>query len=424
MTCCVPGELPRRVVVTGIGLVTPLGTTTAATWEGLVAGRSGIRRIERFDPSRLSVQIAGEVRGFDPSTIFDRKEVRHTDRFVQLAIAASREALGQAGYMGRLDPELGERAGAIIGSGLGGLESLEEQMHVLASRGPDRLSPFLIPTVISNMAAGRVAIDAGLLGPSFAPVSACATGGHAIGESFETIRRGDADLMIAGGSEAVVTELIVGGFASMKALSRRNAEPERASRPFDHGRDGFVIAEGAAILVLEALEHARARGAVILAELGGYGATADATHITLPAPGGAGALRAARRALVKARLTPDDVDHVNMHATSTGEGDRAELLAMRTLFGARSGDVGMTAIKSMIGHTLGAAGAIAAAATVLTLQHGVIPPTINLEDPDAEAQGLDLTPLRARTREMRVALVNSFGFGGQNASLVFRRWTA
>jgi 3-oxoacyl-[acyl-carrier-protein] synthase II len=424
VTSPVPGAEPRRVVVTGVGLVTPLGASAAATWEGLVAGRSGIRRIERFDPSRLESQMAGECRDFDPAEVVDRKELRRTDRFVQLGLGASREALGQAGFQGRLDPELGERAGAIVGSGLGGMESMDAQHAILDERGPDRISPFLIPQMIVNIAAGRIAIDAGLMGPSFAPVSACATGGHAIGESFETIRRGDADLMVAGGSESVITELIVGGFAALKGLSRRNDEPERASRPFDAGRDGFVIAEGAGILVLEELSHAQARGATILAELAGYGATADASHITLPAPGGNGALRAARRAIEKAGLTPDAIDHVNMHATSTGEGDRAELQAMRTLLGARSGDVAMTAIKSMIGHTLGAAGAIAAASAVLTLRDGVIPPTINLEEPDAEAEGLDLTPLRARTREVRTVLVNSFGFGGQNAALVFRRWTA
>jgi 3-oxoacyl-[acyl-carrier-protein] synthase II len=293
----------------------------------------------------------------------------------------------------------------------------------MADRGPARISPFFIPMGIANVGAGQVAINFGALGPNFATVSACATGGHAIGESWETIRRGDAEIMLAGGVEAGIHEAILGGFSSMKALSTRNDEPEKASRPFDKGRDGFVIGEGAGMLVLEALDHAQERGAEPLAELVGYGATADASHITLPAPGGIGAVRAARRALEKADLPPDAVSHVNAHATSTPEGDRAELQAIRTIFGEHAPRVAVTSNKSMIGHTLGAAGAIEAVATIQAIRTGCVPPTINLDDPDEEAEGLDLTPGKASARDIEVAISNSFGFGGQNTALVFRRWT-
>jgi 3-oxoacyl-[acyl-carrier-protein] synthase II len=292
----------------------------------------------------------------------------------------------------------------------------------MAERGPDRISPFFIPMGIANVGAGQVAIAFGPLGPNFATVSACATGAHAIGEAWETIRRGDADVMLAGGAEAAIHEAVLGGFASMKALSTRNEDPERASRPFDEGRDGFVMGEGAGVLVMETLQHAQARGAEPLAEIVGYGATADASHITLPAPGGIGAVRAARRALEKAGISPTDVDHVNAHATSTPEGDRAELQAIRTIFGAGVGRVAVTANKSMLGHTLGAAGAIESIAVIQALRTGTVPPTINLERPDPAGEGIDLTPHRATQRDLQVALNNSFGFGGQNAALVFRRW--
>ena len=291
-------------------------------------------------------------------------------------------------------------------------------------RGPDRISPFLIPMGIPNVGAGQIAINYGMTGPNFATVSACATGGHAIGEASETIRRDDADIMLAGGAEACVFEVLVGGFAAMRALSTRNDDPAAASRPFDKGRDGFVVGEGAGVLVLEELEHALARGATPLAELVGYGATADASHITLPAPGGMGAVRAARRALVKGRLAPEDVQHVNAHATSTPEGDKAELQAIKTIFGDHAGSVAITANKSMMGHTLGAAGAIEAIVTVMALREGCVPPTINLDDPDPEAEGLDIVTGEAAQRDITVALSNSFGFGGQNTALVFRRWDA
>ena len=415
---------PRRVVVTGMGMVTALGTDVASSWDGLVAGRSGVRTIESFDPSRLSVRIAAEVPDFDPSSILDRKEMRRTDRYIQFALWCARQALDAAGLPGRLDGELAERTGVIIGSGLGGAITMFDNVVVMAQRGPDRISPFFVPMGIANVGAGQVAIMTGAIGPNFATVSACATGGHALGEAWETIRRGDADMMLAGGVEAGIHEATVGGFASMKALSTRNDDPARASRPFDADRDGFVIGEGGGVLVLEALEHAQARGAEPLAELVGYGATADASHITLPAPGGIGAVRAARRALEKAGLAPSEIDHVNAHATSTLEGDKAELAAIRTIFGDDAGRVAVTANKSMLGHTLGAAGAIEAITTIMALRTGIIPPTINLEHPDERASGLDLTPNTATRRPLRAALSNSFGFGGQNSALVFRRWDA
>ena len=413
---------PPRVVVTGMGALSALGNDVASTWAGLVAGRSGIRTIESFDPSRLDSRIAGEVRDFDAGHVLDRKDQRRTDRYIQLGLVAAREALDQAGFPGRMEGELAERTGVIMGSGLGGVATLFDNVLLMAERGPDRISPFFIPMGIANVGAGQIAIQFGPLGPNWATVSACATGAHAIGEAWETIRRGDADVMLAGGVEAGIHEAVVGGFASMKALSTRNDDPQAASRPFDEGRDGFVIGEGAGVIVLETLEHAQGRGAEPLAEVVGYGATADASHITLPAPGGIGAVRAARRALEKAGLQPSDVDHLNAHATSTPEGDRAELQAIRTIFGDHAPNVAVTANKSMLGHTLGAAGAIESIAVVQALRTGQVPPTINLTNPDPAGEGLDLTPGQASRRELRVAINNSFGFGGQNAALIFRRW--
>jgi 3-oxoacyl-[acyl-carrier-protein] synthase II len=403
-------------------MLSALGSDVASTWDGLVAGRSGIRRIEAFDPSRLTSQIAGEVRDFDASGVLDRKDMRRTDRYIQFALVGARQALDQAGLPGRLEGTLAERTGVIVGSGLGGVNTLFDNAQVMAERGPDRISPFFIPMGIANVGAGQVAIVFGPLGPNFATVSACATGGHAIGEAWETIRRGDADVMIAGGVEAAIHEASIGGFCSMKALSTRNDDPAGASRPFDRGRDGFVIGEGAGVVILEALEHAEARGATPLAEIVGYGATADASHITLPAPGGIGAVRAARRALEKAGLEPTAIDHVNAHATSTPEGDKAELQAIKTIFGEHAPKVAVTANKSMLGHTLGAAGAIEAITSILAIRTGIVPPTINLVDPDEAAEGLDLTPLRAGGRQISTVLSNSFGFGGQNTALVFARF--
>lgn len=413
---------PRRVVVTGMGMVSALGNDVSSTWDGLVAGRSGVRTISTFDASRLTSRMAGEVREFDSSAVLDRKDQRRTDRYIQFGLVASREALDQAGLPQRFEGDLAERTGVILGTGLGGVGTLVDGITINALRGPDRISPFLIPMGIPNVGAGQVAINFGMTGPNFAVVSACATGGHALGESSEIIRRGDADIMLAGGTEAGIFEPLVGGFASMRALSTRNDDPEAASRPFDAGRDGFVVAEGSGVVVLEELAHAQARGATILAELVGYGATADASHITLPAPGGMGAVRAARRAIEKAGISADEITHVNAHATSTPEGDKAELQAIRTIFGAHAPAVAVTANKSMLGHTLGAAGAIEAIATIQAIRTSTVPPTLNLDDPDPAADGLDLTPGTASHRDIRLALSNSFGFGGQNTALIFQRW--
>ena len=418
-----PARLPRRrVVVTGMGVVTPLGNDVATFWSRLVAGESGVRTITTFDPERVTSKIAGEVVDFDPSAVLDRKEMRRNDRYTQFALVATREAMNQAGLPERLEGDLADRTGTIVGSGLGGSGTLVEQITINATRGPDRLSPFFIPMAIANLASGQTAISFGSRGPNFATVSACATAGHALGEAAETIIRDDADVMLAGGAEAPVYEPLVGAFAAMRALSTRNDDPPAASRPFDEGRDGFVIAEGAAVLVLEELGHARRRGARILAELCGYGATADANHITLPAPGGAGGVRAARRALEKAGMQPADIDHVNAHATSTPEGDPAELAAFKTLFGEHAGKVAITATKGAIGHTLGAAGGIGAVAAISAMRESRVPPTLNLVDPAPEAEGLDCTPLHSKPRDIRAALVNAFGFGGQNSALIFRRW--
>ena len=416
-----PSE-PRRVVITGMGMVTALGNDVASAWAALAAGRSGVARIASFDPSRLTVQIAGEVKDLDASHILDRKEIRRTDRYIQFGLVASREAMDQAGLPARLEGEEAERTGVILGTGLGGVGTLVDGISTNAVRGPDRISPFFIPMGIPNVGAGQIAISFGMTGPNFTTVSACATGGHAIGEASETIRRGDADVMIAGGTEAGIFEPLVGGFAAMRALSTRNDDPERASRPFDKGRDGFVPGEGAGVLVLEELEHAQARGVPILAELISYGATADASHITLPAPGGIGAVRAARRALDKAGISADEIDHVNAHATSTPEGDKAELQSIKTIFGERAGEVPITANKSMLGHTLGAAGAIEAIVTIQSIRESCVPPTVNLDDPDDAGEGLNLTPNTAQAHDIRTAMSNSFGFGGQNTALILRRW--
>ncbi len=413
---------PRRVVITGMGAVTALGNDVASTWDGLVAGTSGIRTIEAFDPSRLDSQMAAEVRGFDASGVLDRKDIRRIDRYIQLGLVAAREAMDQAGLPARLEGEMAETTGVILGTGLGGVGTLIEGIVTNAIRGPDRVSPFLVPYGIPNVGAGQISITFGPTGPNFTTVSACATGGHAIGEATEIIRRGDARIMIAGGAEAGVYEALVAGFCAMRALSTRNDDPAAASRPFDRGRDGFVIGEGSGVVILESLVSAEDRGVEPLAEVVGYGATADASHITLPAPGGIGAVRAARRALQKAGLTPADIDHVNAHATSTPEGDKAEIAAIRTIFGDDASRVAVTANKSMLGHTLGAAGAIEAITTVLALRTGVVPPTINLIAPDDEAIGLDLTANVAQRREMRIGLSNSFGFGGQNTAIVLTRW--
>jgi 3-oxoacyl-[acyl-carrier-protein] synthase II len=405
-----------------MGAVTPLGNDAKTFWDRLVRGESGVGTIAGFDPERVTSKVAGEVKDFDPSNVLDRKEIRRNDRYTQFALVAAREAMDHAGLPERLEGQLADRTGTLIGSGMGGTGTLVEQLAINVERGPDRLSPFFVPMAIANLASGQTAISSGARGPNFATVSACATAGHAIGEAAEIIIRGDADMMIAGGSEAPVYEAFVGAFAAMRALSTRNDDPEGASRPFDEGRDGFVIAEGAAVLILEELETARKRGARIFAELTGYAATADAVHITLPAPGGEGGVRAARRALEKARMDPSEIDHISAHATSTPEGDPAELMGFKTIFGEHVKNVSITATKSAIGHTLGAAGGIGAVAAISAITDGFIPPTLNLVEPTPEAAGLDLTPLEARRRDVRAALVNAFGFGGQNSAIIFRRW--
>ncbi len=414
----------RRVVVTGLGAVTPLGTDVPTYWRRLVAGESGIGPTTLFDASAMTSRIAGEVPDFDPSGVLDRKEVRRNDRATQLALVSTREALDDADLPAHLEGELAEMTGILMSSGLGGTNTLIEQIAACRIEGPRAVSPFFIPMAIANMPAGVAGISFGALGPNYSTTSACASSGHAIGESYEIIRRGDAEIMLAGGCESPLTDATVAGFARMKALSTRNDDPTAASRPFDAERDGFVVAEGSATLVLEALEHARRRGARIYAEVCGYGASADGYHITTPSPGGAGAVRAARRALHKAGLEASDIDLVSAHATSTGEGDPTELMGINSLVGEHARNVSVTATKSSIGHTLGAAGAVAAVATVKALDDGVVPPTLNLDAPDANAGALDLTPLTARERELNVALVNAFGFGGQNSALIVQRWNA
>ena len=412
----------RRVVVTGLGAVTALGTDVPTYWRRLVAGESGVGPITLFDASALNSRVAAEVTDFDPSGVLDRKEIRRNDRATQMALVCVREAFDDAGLPERLEGAEAEATGILIGSGLGGSNTLIDQIAIARTEGPNRLSPFFIPMAIANMPAGVSGIMFGAQGPNYSTTSACASSGHALGESYEIIKRGDADMMVAGGCEAPVADAVVAGFGRMKALSTRNDDPEAASRPFDADRDGFVVAEGAASLVLEELDHARRRGARIYAEVMGYGATADAHHITTPSPGGMGAVRAARRALHKAGLEANDIDLVSAHATSTGEGDPTELMGINTLVGEHAPNVSVTATKSSIGHTLGAAGAVAAVATVKALEDGVVPPTLNLHQPDENVGELDLTPLKARKRELNVALVNSFGFGGQNSAVILQRW--
>lgn len=407
----------RRVAVTGMGAVTCTGIGVDAMWDSLSAGRSGITPIEHFDASAYPTRFSGYVRDFDPSSVIDSKEARRMSRFQQFAMVAADEALRDAGLT-EIDEDLAVRAGCIVGSGIGGLQTMEDQHTVLQERGPGRVSPFLVPMMIVDLAAGHISIKYGLKGINYAPVSACATGNHALGEAFEAIRRDDADVIVAGGFDAGVTPLGVAGFCAARALSTRNDDPRGASRPWSASRDGFVIAEGGAVLVLEEWEHARARGATIHAELLGYGASADAYHVTAPAPDGSGAMRAMRQALRVADLAPADVDYINAHGTSTPVGDLAETNAIKQVFGTDAPLVSST--KSMTGHMLGGAGAAEAVACVLALREGLIPPTINLTDPDPECD-LDYVPNIARNVDLSVAMSNSFGFGGHNATLVFGR---
>ncbi len=409
----------KRVVVTGIGLITSLGHSVEATWEALCQGRSGIGSITNFDASEYPVQFAGEVKGFDPSPYMDRKEIRRNDPFTHIAVGASRQALAQARL--EINEELAPDVGVCIGSGVGGFITLHEQFAILHEKGPTRVSPFLIPMMMINAAPGVVSLLTGAQGPTWAAVSACATSGNAIGEAWETVRRGTARVMIAGGSEKSITPLGMASFANMHALSRRNEDPQRASRPFDAERDGFVMGEGAGILILEDLDFALERGAPILAELVGYGSTADAYHITEPAPGGDGLKRAMRRALQTAGLQPEEVDYINAHGTSTRFNDSTETQAIKACFGEHAYKVAISSTKSMIGHTFGAAGAIEAAVCILSIVNGIMPPTINLEHPDPECD-LDYIPNHARLGDVRVALSNSMGFGGHNTTLIFQRY--
>ena len=410
-----------QVVVTGLGAITPLGLDAPSSWDALVAGQSGIGHITHFDPAGFPVQIAAQVKAFDPAAAgIEPREARRMDRFVQFGLAAALEALRDAALLhdGKLPAELAERTGTYIGSGMGGLTTLSEQFDVLRDRGPGRLSPFTIPMLLCDMAAGVTSIAVGAKGPNLATVSACATGSHAIGEAAELIRRNAADVMIAGGAEAVIVPISIAGFAAARSLSTRNDCPGRASRPFDQQRDGFVMGEGAGVVVLERRAHAAARGARVYARVAGYGSSADAHHLTAPPDDGEGAVRCMTQALAQAGLAPHEIDYLNAHGTSTGHNDRAETAAIKRAFGDAARTLAISSTKSMIGHLLGAAGGVEAVISVMAIRSGVIPPTINYEHPDPECD-LDYTPNRARRMPVRTAMSNSFGFGGHNATLLF-----
>jgi 3-oxoacyl-[acyl-carrier-protein] synthase II len=411
--------LNRRVVVTGIGLVSPLGIGTAANWEALVAGRSGVRRITKFNVSGFAAQIAGEIIGFDPLQFVDKKDVKKMDVFVQYAIAASDFAMQDSKL--QIAGDEAARVGVFIASGIGGFTTIEREHKALLDGGPRKISPFFIPSAIINLAAGQVSIRFGAKGPNSATCTACSASAHAIGDAWEIIRRDDADVMIAGGSEAAITPMGVGGFAAMRALSTRNDEPERASRPFDTDRDGFIIGEGAGVLILEELEHAERRGAPIYAELVGYGMSGDAFHITAPSEDGEGAVRVMGMAIRKAGIRPGDVNYINAHGTSTPYNDKLETLAIKKCFGEHASRLAISSTKSMTGHLLGAAGGLEAGITALAVHHQLVPPTINLDKPDPECD-LDYVPHKSRAMQVTYALSNSFGFGGTNGALLFKRY--
>ena len=409
---------PRRVVVTGLGLVTPLGIGVEKTWKALCAGQSGIGRITKFDPSKYTCQIAGEVRDFDPAAYIEKKEIKKMDTFIHFAIAASQMAVDDAGL--KISKENADRVGVYIGAGIGGLPAIEQYHSILLERGPDRVTPFFIPMVIINLASGQVAIRFGARGPNSCAVTACATGNHCIGDALRIIQRGEADVMLAGGTEATITPLAVAGFAAAKALSRRNQEPAKASRPFDRDRDGFVLGEGAGVVVLEEREAAIRRGARIYAELVGYAMTSDAYHITAPPDNGEGAVRCMELALTDAGMAKEEIAYINAHGTSTFA-DKIETQAIKGVFGDRAYRIPVSSTKSMTGHLLGAAGGIEAVFSVLAIHRGTIPPTINQDNPDPECD-LDYVPGHARQASVGAALSNSFGFGGVNACLVFKRF--
>jgi 3-oxoacyl-[acyl-carrier-protein] synthase II len=410
-------DLSRRVVVTGLGAVTSLGHDVPTFWSSLLAGRSGVDRVKRFDPSEFACQIGAEVRDWDVTQHMDAKEARRNDRYTHFGFVAAKQAVADSGL--DLAKEDGDRVGVIIGSGMGGMYTYESQLKILETRGPRKVSPFTIPSLIINMVSGLVAIEYGARGPNFGVVSACATGTHALGEAARAIIFGDADVMIAGGSEATITPFSYATFCAMKAMSTRNDSPQSASRPFDRTRDGFVMGEGAGVVVLESLAHARARGARIYCELAGYAATCDAFHITQPDPDGKGLSLAMRRALAHAKIAPEDVDYINAHGTSTPYNDRFETLAIKKVFGNHARQLAISSTKSMTGHLLGAAGGIESIICVKTIETGMVAPTINLEDPDPECD-LDYVPGLARPLRARVVLSNNLGFGGQNASIVFK----
>ncbi len=412
-------ESKQRVVITGLGVLSPVGIGKEAYWKALLRGQSGIDRLTRFDSSLYDSKIAGEVKDFVPEQFLDRKEIRRTDRFAQFGVAAAKLAVGDAALeLGEEDPE---NIGVVIGSGIGGIETLCEQHSVLLSKGPNRISPFFIPMIISNMAAGQIAICLGPKGPNFTVVTACASGANAIGEAYLMLRRGAAEVILAGGTETPIVPVAMAGFCSMKAMSTSNDEPQRASRPFDKNRDGFVISEGAGVLVLETLGHASARGARVYGEVAGYGCTADGYHISAPEPEGTEAARAIRIALEDAGISPDRVDYINAHGTSTELNDKIETMAIKKVFGDHAYKVPVSSIKSMIGHSLGAAGALEAIACALSVSTDWVPPTINYEQPDPECD-LDYVPNQARQCPVRVAVSNSFGFGGHNAVLVIKKF--
>ena len=412
--------MKRRVVVTGIGLVIPTGIGVETAWKNICEGRSGIGPLTRFDTTGYETKIAGEVKGFNPELYIDKKEIKKMDLFIQYALAATQEAIEDAGL--KIIPENCERIGVIVGTGLGGLPSLEKYHKILLEKGPSRVSPFFIPMLIANMASGQIAMQFGPKGPNTCVVTACATGAHSIGDAFRAIHYGDADAMIAGGTEANISPLSISGFNAMKALSTRNEEPEKASRPFEKNRDGFVVAEGAGILILEELEFARSRNAKIYGELTGYGYTGDAYHITAPSPNGEGAARCMRMALRDAGLKPEEVGYINAHGTSTPLNDATETQAIKTVFGEYAKKIPVAATKSMTGHLLGAAGSTEAILCLLTLRDGIIPPTINYEEPDPQCD-LDYVPNVARHQTVDVAMSNAFGFGGTNATLIFKRFS-
>ncbi|HEX9652251.1 MAG TPA: beta-ketoacyl-ACP synthase II [bacterium] len=409
----------HRVVVTGLGVITPLGNDLQQFWQNLLAGKSGVDHITKFDAAQFDTRFAGEVKDFQPEDYIDRKEARRMDLFTQYAIAAAEHAIQHAAL--NLESIDKERVGVIVSSGIGGMETFEKQSRTLIERGPSRISPFFIPMLISDIAPGYISIRYGFKGPNFSTVSACASSSHAIGEAFRNIQRGDADVMICGGAEATITPLGIGGFNAMKALSTRNDAPHKASRPFDKNRDGFVMGEGAGIAVLESLEHAVKRGATILGEMAGVGYTADAHHITAPAPGGEGAIRAMRRALNDAGVAPNEIDYINTHGTSTPHGDAAETGAIKEVFGEHAYQLNINSTKSMIGHLLGASGGVEFVVTTLTLKENVVHPTINYEEPDPDCD-LNCTPNESKRRDVRAAISNSFGFGGHNVSIVVKKF--